>query len=108
MLEEDAVDYWLRTGDCETVTRRYTRNVDWTTVRPPEVLEAALAEIIANAAKEDDWAWQRDQFKSIRQDLTVQRVLDLPVSLSLLRQFFFFLSVLLLECPHKIHLCRAA
>ena len=89
MLEEDDVDYWLRTGDCETVTRRYTRNVDWTTVRPPEVLEAALAEIIANAAKEDDWAWQRDQFKSIRQDLTVQRALDLPVSLSLLRQFFF-------------------
>ncbi|XP_057475534.1 SAC3 family protein A-like isoform X2 [Actinidia eriantha] len=61
-------------GTCQEIEKRYLRLTsapDPATVRPEEVLEKALL-IVQNSQK--NYLYKCDQLKSIRQDLTVQRI----------------------------------
>ncbi|KAJ8627229.1 hypothetical protein MRB53_020536 [Persea americana] len=61
-------------GTCQEIEKRYLRLTsapDPTTVRPEEVLEKALL-MVQNSQK--NYFYKCDQLKSIRQDLTVQRI----------------------------------
>ncbi|GKV28549.1 hypothetical protein SLEP1_g37586 [Rubroshorea leprosula] len=61
-------------GTCQEIEKRYLRLTsapDPSTVRPEEVLEKALL-MVQNSQK--NYLYKCDQLKSIRQDLTVQRV----------------------------------
>ncbi|KAF2318642.1 hypothetical protein GH714_009510 [Hevea brasiliensis] len=61
-------------GTCQEIEKRYLRLTsapDPSTVRPEEVLEKALL-MIQNSQK--NYLYKCDQLKSIRQDLTVQRI----------------------------------
>ncbi|KAH1192223.1 SAC3 family protein A [Glycine max] len=61
-------------GTCQEIEKRYLRLTsapDPATVRPEEVLEKALL-MIQNSQK--NYLYKCDQLKSIRQDLTVQRI----------------------------------
>ncbi|XP_044509231.1 SAC3 family protein A-like isoform X2 [Mangifera indica] len=61
-------------GTCQEIEKRYLRLTsapDPSTVRPEEVLEKALR-MIQNSQK--NYLYKCDQLKSIRQDLTVQRI----------------------------------
>nr|XP_043614964.1 SAC3 family protein A isoform X2 [Erigeron canadensis] len=61
-------------GTCQEIEKRYLRLTsapDPATVRPEEVLEKALL-LVQNSQK--NYLYKCDQLKSIRQDLTVQRI----------------------------------
>lgn len=61
-------------GTCQEIEKRYLRLTsapDPATVRPEEVLEKALT-MVQNSQK--NYLYKCDQLKSIRQDLTVQRI----------------------------------
>ncbi|XP_004495816.1 SAC3 family protein A isoform X2 [Cicer arietinum] len=61
-------------GTCQEIEKRYLRLTsapDPTTVRPEEVLEKALL-MVQNSQR--NYLYKCDQLKSIRQDLTVQRI----------------------------------
>ncbi|KAK8576879.1 hypothetical protein V6N13_121878 [Hibiscus sabdariffa] len=61
-------------GTCQEIEKRYLRLTsapDPSTVRPEEVLERALL-MVQNSQK--NYLYKCDQLKSIRQDLTVQRI----------------------------------
>ncbi|XVE69024.1 hypothetical protein DITRI_Ditri09bG0116400 [Diplodiscus trichospermus] len=61
-------------GTCQEIEKRYLRLTsapDPSTVRPEEVLEKALS-MVQNSQK--NYLYKCDQLKSIRQDLTVQRI----------------------------------
>ncbi|XP_068492907.1 SAC3 family protein A isoform X1 [Phaseolus vulgaris] len=61
-------------GTCQEIEKRYLRLTsapDPATVRPEEVLEKALV-MVQNSQK--NYLYKCDQLKSIRQDLTVQRI----------------------------------
>ncbi|XWS07862.1 hypothetical protein CRYUN_Cryun41cG0029300 [Craigia yunnanensis] len=61
-------------GTCQEIEKRYLRLTsapDPSTVRPEEVLEKALS-MVQNSPK--NYLYKCDQLKSIRQDLTVQRI----------------------------------
>uniref|UniRef100_A0A7N0UCR1 PCI domain-containing protein n=1 Tax=Kalanchoe fedtschenkoi TaxID=63787 RepID=A0A7N0UCR1_KALFE len=61
-------------GTCQEIEKRYLRLTcapDPATVRPEEILEMALA-MVQNSQK--NYLYKCDQLKSIRQDLTVQRI----------------------------------
>ncbi|XP_010669752.2 SAC3 family protein A isoform X2 [Beta vulgaris subsp. vulgaris] len=61
-------------GTCQEIEKRYLRLTsapDPSTVRPEEVLEKAL-DMVQNSQK--NYLYKCDQLKSIRQDLTVQRI----------------------------------
>ncbi|KAH9302764.1 hypothetical protein KI387_014347, partial [Taxus chinensis] len=61
-------------GTCQEIEKRYLRLTsapDPNTVRPEEVLQEALA-MVQNSTK--NYLYKCDQLKSIRQDLTVQRI----------------------------------
>lgn len=61
-------------GTCQEIEKRYLRLTsapDPSTVRPEEVLEKALT-MVQNSQK--NYLYKCDQLKSIRQDLTVQRI----------------------------------
>ncbi|XP_052187850.1 SAC3 family protein A isoform X2 [Diospyros lotus] len=61
-------------GTCQDIEKRYLRLTsapDPATVRPEEVLEKALL-LVQNSQK--NYLYKCDQLKSIRQDLTVQRI----------------------------------
>ncbi|KAL8533374.1 hypothetical protein ACS0TY_009673 [Phlomoides rotata] len=61
-------------GTCQDIEKRYLRLTsapDPATVRPEEVLEKAL-QMVQNSQK--NYLYKCDQLKSIRQDLTVQRI----------------------------------
>ncbi|OVA09971.1 SAC3/GANP/Nin1/mts3/eIF-3 p25 [Macleaya cordata] len=61
-------------GTCQEIEKRYLRLTsapDPTSVRPEEVLEKALL-MVQNSQK--NYLYKCDQLKSIRQDLTVQRI----------------------------------
>ncbi|TXG49644.1 hypothetical protein EZV62_025519 [Acer yangbiense] len=61
-------------GTCQEIEKRYLRLTsapDPSTVRPEEVLEKALL-MVQNSEK--NYLYKCDQLKSIRQDLTVQRI----------------------------------
>ncbi|CAO2826183.1 unnamed protein product [Amaranthus hypochondriacus] len=61
-------------GTCQEIEKRYLRLTsapDPSTVRPEEVLEKAL-HMVQNSQK--NYLYKCDQLKSIRQDLTVQRI----------------------------------
>ncbi|GAV77256.1 SAC3_GANP domain-containing protein [Cephalotus follicularis] len=61
-------------GTCQEIEKRYLRLTsapDPSTVRPEEVLEQAL-QMVQNSQK--NYLYKCDQLKSIRQDLTVQRI----------------------------------
>ncbi|QRV74056.1 SAC3/GANP domain protein associated with nuclear localization of protein [Ceratobasidium sp. AG-Ba] len=53
---------------------RLTSAPDPSTIRPLEVLERTLEELKKRWRKTNDYRWACDQFKSLRQDLTVQRI----------------------------------
>lgn len=64
-------------GTCQTIEKNYFRLTAPpvpSTVRPVPVLEKALAHIKAKWSAEKDYAYVCDQLKSLRQDLTVQRI----------------------------------
>lgn len=64
-------------GTSEALEKPYLRLTaapDPATVRPPRVLARALAHVLAQHAADGDYARALEQFKSIRQDLTVQGV----------------------------------
>lgn len=64
-------------GTCQTIEKNYFRLTAPplpSTVRPVPVLEQALAHIKAKWSAEKDYAYCCDQLKSLRQDLTVQRI----------------------------------
>lgn len=64
-------------GTCQTIEKNYFRLTAPpipSTVRPVPVLEQALAHIKAKWSAEKDYAYVCDQLKSLRQDLTVQRI----------------------------------
>ncbi|XVE75279.1 hypothetical protein DITRI_Ditri12bG0082400 [Diplodiscus trichospermus] len=70
------IDWNARTvkGTCQEIEKRYLRLTsapDPSTVRPEEVLERALF-MVQNSQK--NYLYKCDQLKSIRQDLTVQRI----------------------------------
>ncbi|TVU19726.1 hypothetical protein EJB05_35895 [Eragrostis curvula] len=61
-------------GTCQDIEKRYLRLTsapDPSTVRPEEVLEKALAMV---ETSQRNYLYKCDQLKSIRQDLTVQRI----------------------------------
>ncbi|XP_062231606.1 SAC3 family protein A-like isoform X2 [Phragmites australis] len=61
-------------GTCQEIEKRYLRLTsapDPSTVRPEEVLEKALAMV---ETSQKNYLYKCDQLKSIRQDLTVQRI----------------------------------
>ncbi|KAJ1286116.1 hypothetical protein BS78_03G328200 [Paspalum vaginatum] len=61
-------------GTCQEIEKRYlrlTRAPDRATVRPEDVLEKALRMV---ETSEKNYLYKCDQLKSIRQDLTVQRI----------------------------------
>ncbi|XP_065872057.1 SAC3 family protein A isoform X2 [Euphorbia lathyris] len=63
-------------GTCQEIEKRYLRLTsapDPSTVRPEEVLEKALL-MVQNSQK--NYLYKCDQLKSIRQDLTVQRIVN--------------------------------
>ncbi|OIV91240.1 hypothetical protein TanjilG_30462 [Lupinus angustifolius] len=63
-------------GTCQEIEKRYLRltsSPDPATVRPEEVLEKAL--LMVNSSQKN-YLYKCDQLKSIRQDLTVQRILN--------------------------------
>ncbi|XP_026415385.1 SAC3 family protein A-like isoform X1 [Papaver somniferum] len=63
-------------GTCQEIEKRYLRLTsapDPTTVRPENVLEKALL-MVQNSQK--NYLYKCDQLKSIRQDLTVQRIIN--------------------------------
>ena len=80
-LSSEAAPLSTESGKCivgtsqelEKPYRRLTKEVDPKTVRPPKVLEAALKHV---EDKQGVWSYSTllDQYKSIRQDLTVQHV----------------------------------
>lgn len=53
---------------------RLTSAPDPATIRPLEVLQKTLEELKKKWRKTNDYRWACDQFKSLRQDLTVQRI----------------------------------
>lgn len=64
-------------GRCQDLEKKYFRltsapNPD--TVRPLPVLEKTLAHLIRKWKKEKNYSYICDQFKSLRQDVTVQRI----------------------------------
>lgn len=64
-------------GTCQTLEKRYFRLTSAPkpeTVRPLPVLEQAFAFVIQKWNKEHNYGYTCDQLKSIRQDLTVQRI----------------------------------
>ena len=65
---------------------RLTTYADPLDVRPLPVLIKALAHIKNRYATEEDFEWANEQLKSLRQDLTVQRVRNLFVLEGMYRQ----------------------
>ena len=66
-------------GTCMDVEKAYMRLTtapDPATVRPARVLQAALHRVQTRWRSQHDYKWACSQLKSIRQDLTVQRVRD--------------------------------
>lgn len=64
-------------GTCEILEKNYFRLTappNPSTVRPLPVLEKALDHVIARWKQSKDYTYVCDQLKSIRQDLTVQRI----------------------------------
>lgn len=64
-------------GTCQTLEKNYFRLTappNPSTVRPLPVLEKALEHIMSKWKSEHDYTYTCDQLKSMRQDLTVQRI----------------------------------
>ncbi|CAK4032001.1 Hypothetical predicted protein [Lecanosticta acicola] len=64
-------------GTCQILEKSYFRLTappNPSTVRPPAVLEKALEAILKKWKEEHDYTYVCDQLKSVRQDLTVQRI----------------------------------
>jgi hypothetical protein len=80
--EEDVALDWSAlkiVGQCEEWEKQYLRLTtapDPALVRPPRVIEIALARVLERWAREGaaDYHWTASQFKSMRQDLTVQHI----------------------------------
>uniref|UniRef100_A0A803P2Q1 PCI domain-containing protein n=1 Tax=Cannabis sativa TaxID=3483 RepID=A0A803P2Q1_CANSA len=73
-VEDIDWDSFTVKGTCQEIEKRYLRLTsapDPATVRPEEVLEKALL-MVQNSQK--NYLYKCDQLKSIRQDLTVQRI----------------------------------
>ena len=64
-------------GTCKSLEKSYLRitsAVDPSTVRPLQVLQQSLVFLIEKWKKESNYTYICDQLKSVRQDLTVQRL----------------------------------
>ncbi len=64
-------------GTCKSLEKSYLRitsAVDPSTVRPLQVLQQSLVFLIEKWKKEANYTYICDQLKSVRQDLTVQRI----------------------------------
>ncbi|KAJ4979768.1 hypothetical protein NE237_010548 [Protea cynaroides] len=73
-VEDIDWDSFTVKGTCQEIEKRYLRLTsapDPTTVRPEEVLEKALQVVLSS---QKNYLYKCDQLKSIRQDLTVQRI----------------------------------
>ncbi|KAH7105855.1 SAC3/GANP/Nin1/mts3/eIF-3 p25 family-domain-containing protein [Auriculariales sp. MPI-PUGE-AT-0066] len=72
-------DTYKIVGRSEEVFKQYLRltsEPDAATIRPKHVLEKTLAELKIRWRREQNYTWVCGQFKSLRQDLTVQRIKD--------------------------------
>ena len=63
-----------RSANLEKPYLRLTTFADPNNVRPLPVLVKALAHIKSRYLAEEDFEWANEQLKSLRQDLTVQRI----------------------------------
>lgn len=75
--ENPPVDSGPFVGTCQNVEKKYfrlTAAARRPDVRPLPVLQQALALVIADWKDKEDYEYAWDQLKSIRQDLTVQRI----------------------------------
>ncbi|XP_042508047.1 SAC3 family protein A-like isoform X2 [Macadamia integrifolia] len=73
-VEDIDWDAFTVKGTCQEIEKRYLRLTsapDPATVRPEEVLEKALLMVLSS---QKNYLYKCDQLKSIRQDLTVQRI----------------------------------
>ncbi|XP_043701019.1 SAC3 family protein A-like isoform X7 [Telopea speciosissima] len=73
-VEDIDWDAFTVKGTCQEIEKRYLRLTsapDPATVRPEEVLEKALVMVLSS---QKNYLYKCDQLKSIRQDLTVQRI----------------------------------
>ena len=75
----DIIDWDVDTivGTCQTLEKRYLRLTsapDPSLVRPLPVLKKTLALLVDKWKEEGNYTYMCDQFKSMRQDLTVQRI----------------------------------
>mmetsp|Transcript_31442 Transcript_31442/g.83169 ORF Transcript_31442/g.83169 Transcript_31442/m.83169 type:complete len:305 (-) Transcript_31442:10-924(-) len=72
-----ALDAKALVGTCQALEKpffRLTAAPDPTRVRPPRVLEQALAHIKSRWSERNDYEWTADQLKAVRQDLVVQHI----------------------------------
>lgn len=66
-------------GECTNLEKPYLRLTTYPKkedVRPLKILRLSLAHVKATYVRDEDFAWANEQLKSIRQDLTVQRIRD--------------------------------
>jgi hypothetical protein len=75
----DVIDWdeYTIVGTCEKLEKSYLRLTsapDPTTVRPLHILRKTLDFLLDKWKKESNYTYICDQFKSLRQDLTVQRI----------------------------------
>jgi len=80
-VAEEGMDWDLLTikGTCQDIEKIYLRLTsapDPSTVRPPRILKRSLKHVKRRYREGAEYLWLCDQLKSIRQDLTVQRVRD--------------------------------